>query len=146
MSFISTMFIFYLFLTIGKWYVPSEIGLFCILIGYAIQFFGMSAFFWLNALSHDVWNSFRRIKPVNANKQSRSKLGIFSKKYKWYALYAWGCPLIVTFVTVMLQYLENIMTMQVFTPGIGKEFCSLEPKWGKFFYFHLIIGPILVSN
>ena len=77
------------------------------------------------------------------------ELGIFDKKYKWYALYAWGCPMIVTFVTVLMQYLPKEMTENYFTPGIGKDTCTLHEgrgAWGKFFYFHIINGPILVNH
>ena len=144
------MFIFNLFVTISKWYQPKykDIGWFCHLIGFVIQYSEMSAFFWLSTLSHNVWNSFRKIRPPIPNLQSKIELGIFNKKYKWYALYAWGVPMIVTFVTVLMQYLLKKMTEDYWTPGIGKDTCTLHQgsgTWEKLFYFHIFNGPILVS-
>ena len=149
MSFISTMFIFNLFITIGKWYKPKyeDIGWFCHFIAFVVQYSEMSAFLWLSALSHNVWNSFRKLKPAKQNLGKRSRLGIFDKKYKWYALYAWGCPFIVTFVTVIMQYLPEEFTKDYLTPGIGIKSCSLhelKDTWEKLFYLHIINGPILV--
>ena len=146
MSFIIMIYIFILFITIAKWYQPNQedMGWFCHFLGFVIQNSEMSAFFWLSALSHNVWNSFRKLKPVSQIKRPRIALGIYNKKYKWYALYAWGCPLIVTFVTVLMQYLPEEMTKDYYTPGIGKISCTLHPEWGLLFYFHIINGPILV--
>ena len=36
---------------------------------------------------------------ANRLQSNVKKLGIFDPKYKWYALYSWGCPLIVSIVT-----------------------------------------------
>ena len=150
MSFISVLFIFNLFITIAKWYrqKDQENLWFRHLIGFIIQYSKMSAFFWLSALSHNVWNSFRKIRPPIINLQRTIELGIFNKKYKWYALYAWGCPMIVTFVTILMQYLPEDLTKDYLTPGIGKETCTLHQErgtWEKLFYFNIINGPILVS-
>ena len=142
------MFFFHLFITISKWSKGQDGGWFCHFIAFCVQYSEMSAFFWLSALSHNVWSAFRKLKPVNQNIRQRSRLGIFNKKYKWYVLYAWGCPMIVTFVTVLMQYLPKDLTKDYLTPGIGKNSCGLHIEkwtWEKLFYFHIINGPILVS-
>ena len=136
------MFSFYLFLTIGKWKTSTKDDWFCHLNGLLIQYSEMSAFFWLSALGHCVWKSFRRIKPPTQNLQSSIKLGIYNKKYKWYALYAWGCP---SLVTILMQYLPEEMTDGYHTPGIGENSCTLHHKWGKLVYFHIVNGLILAS-
>ena len=149
MSFISIMVIFNLFITITKWYKPKyeDIGGFCHFIAFAVQYSEMSVFLWLSALSHNIWSSFRKLKTVNRNLMQRSRLGIFNKKYKWYALYAWGSPMIITIVIVIMQNIHEETRKDHMTPGIGVKSCSLHQikgTWEKLFYLHIINGAILV--
>ena len=66
------------------------------------------------------------------------------KIYKWYAIYAWGIPFLVTLITILMQYLPKDITQNCYTPGIDGSNCLLEPKWGMLFYFHIINGPVMV--
>ena len=79
-------------------------------------------------------------------------LGILYPKYKWYALYSWGCPLIVTIVTIIMQNLDeeyvkqiNINTTYIVTPKLGETTCFFPSNEAKLYYFHIINGPILVN-
>ena len=82
-------------------------------------------------------------------------LGILYPKYKWYALYSWGCPLIVTIVTIIMQnldenYVEKINRNATYwsttwTPKLGETTCFFPSNEAKLYYFHIINGPILVS-
>ena len=81
------------------------------------------------------------LKEVTINKK---RLGIYDKNYKWYAIYAWGIPLLVTLITIVMQYLPKHITQNCYTPGIDRSNCLLEPKWGMLFYFHIINGPVMV--
>ena len=113
----------------------------CKFEGFLIQFSQMSAFFWLSALGHNVQKTFKKMRPVS---RRTYRLGIFDENYKWYALYAWGIPLVVSVITILKQFcfLEE---KTEYGPGIGKNACLLEPKWGMLFYFHIINGPIMVD-
>ena len=113
----------------------------CIFVGFVIQYAHMSALFWLSAIGYNVWNSFR--KPDGQGSKT-NKLGIYDKKYKWYALYSWGCPLVMTIVTLIMQNVS--VGKDIVTPKIGFRTCSLEPEAALFFYFHLINIPVMVST
>jgi len=112
----------------------------------------MSALFWLNAMSHMAWTTFRQLKAPVMNARPIS-LGILYPKYKWYALYSWGCPLIVTIVTIIMQnldenYVEEInrnATYYIY-PKLGETTCFFPTNESKLYYFHIINGPILVAN
>ena len=113
-----------------------------------LQYTEISAIFWLNAMSHAVWLSFRSLQTVSRNFNA-PKLGIFDKKFKWYALYAWGGPLVVSIVTIMIQRLTtNPETANHFTPLINVEndVCTIREGLAPLFYIHIITGPILVSD
>ena len=83
-------------------------------------------------------------------------LGILYPKYKWYALYSWGCPLIVTIVTIIMQnldekYVEEINRNTTYWsttiyPKLGETTCFFPTNESKLYYFHIINGPILVST
>ena len=113
-----------------------------------LQYTEISAIFWLNAMSHAVWSSFRSLQTVSRNFNS-PKLGIFDKRFKWYALYAWGGPLIVSIVTIMIQRLTtNPETANHYTPLIDEEndVCTIRKGLAPLFYIHIITGPVLVSE
>ena len=102
--------IFYTFLAIlkllGKYLLQHPIG--CEVVALILQYSYMSAIFWLTSMSQMVWKIFRKIVPVVHGTQY--KLGCQNPKFKWYALFAWGCPLLVTFVTLTMKHLPAEIT------------------------------------
>lgn len=119
----------------------------CELEGLLIQFSYLSAVFWLNAMSINIWNDFRRMTPINTNRgQGSPRSGIFHPRFKWYALYAWGLPFIILAVTILMQHLPSDTTKQAYVPGIGRLYCFLNEKYATLFYFHIISAPILLAN
>ena len=140
------LFLYYLFMTIAS--RASTIQPICHLVGFIIQYSQMSTFFWLSAIGFNVWNSFRKMEDPSQTRNQSKKLGIFDKRFKWYALYSWGCPMVVTLVTLVMQYVpkgQNTNENLVY-PEIGKDDkCTLEPERALFFYSFIIIGPILVT-
>ena len=137
------MYISYLFLTIVKWTKHMDTPTLCIFEGIVIQYSKMSMYFWLSAIGFNVWSSFRKMKPRVTFHTRRQMLGFQDKSFKWYALYAWGCPFLVTCVTLTMQFLPESEAYVL--PKIGNRTCTLDPEWGKLYYYHVINGPILVS-
>jgi hypothetical protein len=116
----------------------------CELEGLLIQYSYMSAIFWLNAMSHMMWTTFRKVRPVQISLGHDRKTGLRHPKYKWYALYSWGCPLLVSIVTLVMQHLPTNVTKYVTTPRIGQVNCFLPPDNAKLYYFHVINAPVMV--
>ena len=138
------MYISYLFLTIVKWTKHMDTPTLCIFEGIVIQYSKMSMYFWLSAIGFNVWSSFRKLKPRVTFHTRRHMLGFQDKSFKWYALYSWGCPLLVTCVTLTMQFLPE---SEVYvSPQIGNRTCTLDPELGKLYYYHVINGPVLVSS
>ena len=96
-----------------------------------------------------MWKTFRKIRRVNDKSQ---KYGFQDAKYKKYALYSWGCPLIVTVVTITMQHLPNELVPEwLTTPDIGTEKCFLRSTGEgldlpQLWYFHVINAPLLLMN
>ena len=96
-----------------------------------------------------MWKTFRKIRRVS---DKPHKYGFQDSKYKKYALCSWGCPLIVTLVTITMQHLPQEWVPQwVVLPGIGTEECFLRSKGNgldlpQLWYFHIINAPLLGTN
>ncbi|XP_032592084.1 G-protein coupled receptor Mth2 isoform X3 [Drosophila grimshawi] len=108
-------------------------GLPCKLFGYTTYFFFMSAFFWLNVISFDLWHNFRGTRGINRFQEK--------KRFLLYSLYSWGSALCFLVFTVLAQEYSDWPTE--LKPGIGGgELCWLEMRnWSAMLYF---FGPILI--
>ena len=69
----------------------------CILIGFLLQFSALSVFFWLTAISVDVWMTFKAFKnPMNE-----------SSRVKECYLFSIVSPLIISVITISLQFSDS---------------------------------------
>ena len=66
-------------------------------------------------------------------------------RFKYYALWSWGGPTIITGVTILMQYLPKHLTEGYQLPEIGKCTCVFGQE-GAFYYLHIVIAPMLLSN
>ena len=138
------MYIWYLFSIIVKWTAHTDYRSLCMFEAIVIQYSKMSMYFWLSAIGFNIWKSFRKLQPRVTFHSQRRMWGFQDKSFKWYALYAWGCPFLVTCVTLIMESLPE--SEAYISPQIGKETCTLDPKWGKLYYYQVINGPVLVSS
>ena len=79
----------------------------CRIEGFLKQFSYMSTMFWLTGLSFSAWRAFRTMRaraPVNHG------LGCWNPNFKWHALFAWGCPLLMTIITIIMMFLPDSLT------------------------------------
>ena len=166
--------VFYCVLCVVKFQVGVETNFpsLCIAEAVLIQFSYLSTICWLNTMCFDVWTKFRKMRVNNhmnrvSNNKKKASNGFKHPRFKWYALYSLGIPLIVSTVTIMIHFLPEELTTNVILPfkGIKKEqlIAAGESKWAEriedskskcFFddnlallvYFHVITGPILFAN
>lgn len=117
-------------------------GAICEILALVYHFAYMSAFFWLSAMSFYIWRAFNR-KSGSASDFVRRKFGFYYPEFKYYAMYGFGCPGLVTLVTIILQYLPEAYQGNYVAPRINDGTCSLGQA-GKgldipqLWYFHLI--------
>ena len=145
-SSILMLFIFFLFTSIIKIVNKDDLGEeACKVFGFIIQYSYMSSVFWLSCMSFFMWKAFRKMCPKDIHGQ-QYRWGFQHPSFKWYALYAWGCPLVVTIVTIVLQEADFKGKEKIVTPGIGNDQCFFDEGQPMLFYFHIVNAPILVSN
>ena len=135
----------YLTLIILK--VSQVDGPMCEFLGTLFHFAYMSSFFWLSAMSHFVYNAFKGLEG-RARNLRRVKYGFLNPKFRLYALYGFGCPALVTLLTIILN---NVSSGEGFiAPRIGNGRCTLgQSRDGldipMLWYFHIINILTLVS-
>ena len=66
-------------------------------------------------------------------------------RFKYYAMWSWGGPGIVSAITVLMQYLPASLTEGHTLPEIGTTSCFLGQE-GAVYYMHIVNAPILLSN
>ena len=67
---------------------------------------------WLNAMSFELWSKFRKLRTFASGlgQSSRNNDGLRNPQFKWYALYAWFFPAVISFITIIIQNLPEEYT------------------------------------
>ncbi|XP_014254270.1 G-protein coupled receptor Mth2-like isoform X5 [Cimex lectularius] len=112
----------------------------CIISGFAVQFFFLATFFWLNVMCIDIYWAFSGIK-LRGTASERDR-----KKLLAYSFYAWGMPLIILAVTVGVDYSDSIPSSSIFKPNMGKDRCFFKGRTATWTYFYGPMAVILFSN
>ena len=124
-------------------------GAMCEILALMFHFAYMSAFFWLSSMSCFIWRAFKGSTGNPAELVPR-RFGFFNPQFKFYALYAFGCPAVVILITIILQYLPDEYQENYIAPRINDGTCLLGEAgqgWDipQLWYFHLINIFTLVS-
>lgn len=82
--------------------------LLCRASGFMVNFSFLSSFFWLNTMSFDIWKTFRHMRAYGSmiqRIQSRRRRVIL------YSIYAWGCPALITLLSLLVTPSSTSTTM-----------------------------------
>ncbi|CAH0690147.1 unnamed protein product [Spodoptera exigua] len=118
-------------LVIMKLMVYNDMG-WCAVRGFLAYFFLIAAFFWSNAISIQVLLNTRRPATVDYG----------WREFKYYMLYAWGCPIIVTVCMAIVNFYPGKHQK----PGIGLNHCWFFSKHQQWYYMYSIMFLLLVTN
>ena len=134
----SNLLICYLGITVAKLWakdIQHRSSRTCFIDSVIIYFTYLSVMFWLNALCFDVWSSFHRLKAPKRLRSSDGKFdGFKNRKFRRYALYGWGVPLLVTLTALTMEFLPSKYIKVSVTPGFGEENCFLNGKFARLYY------------
>ena len=144
----------------------------CVAEAILIQFSYLSSICWLTSMCFDVWIKFRKVR-MNEGNQRKSHYkrkqpnGFQDAKFKYYAIYSLGVPLIVSSVTALIHFLPEELTIKLILPfkGIkkqqlvedeklqqanqiedGKSRCFFNDNLSTLLYFFVLTGPMLLIN
>ncbi|XP_065081426.1 G-protein coupled receptor Mth2-like isoform X2 [Ochlerotatus camptorhynchus] len=108
----------------------------CMFLGYMVYFWFMVSFFWLNVMSFDIYWTFRGVRGAKSTER---------KKFALYSLYAWGCPLLLTSIALIIDNTELLPLS--YRPSIGVTRCLVaEDKYVEFFYLYLPLLLLVLAN
>lgn len=129
----------YFFLLIGQ--IPQVLGLSCVISAVLQQNFFLAAFFCTNVMAFDVWRTLKlATEKLVIRSQSSGK-----RQFVWYSLYAWGGPLIITTISVIVDNYDGIP--EVFKPGYGKyDICWMNNRIAKIIFFVVPSFTLLIVN
>jgi G protein-coupled receptor Mth (Methuselah protein) len=116
----------------------------------AFQFCFLHAFFWMNVLSFDIFQTFRNVMVNNREIASGTANNHKKKRLAIYTMYAVGVPLIISVITVIVEFVEisqGSLTEKI-KPYFGRRKCFFDPsqKLSAFIFFYLPLLLIQVSN
>ncbi|KAG0727822.1 putative G-protein coupled receptor Mth-like 3 [Chionoecetes opilio] len=92
----------------------------CLALAFVTHLSSLAVFFWLNVMCYDMWKILR-----GSTKQHHSM-----KVFSWYSLYAWGCPLLVSVVALILDVTapQNILLPEYFNGSCWFKAVTLYQK------------------
>ncbi|XP_076058493.1 G-protein coupled receptor Mth2-like [Oratosquilla oratoria] len=140
LSHVASLFLAELALLTLTWMPAHPPRGFCISTGFAIQLFFLWSFFWLNVICFDIWRyiGLTTKMVVMTGPKHGGSMGGRGAPYLWYMLYAWGTPIVI-FVISLILYLLPYRVYRSLRPFsvTGKCWLTKEMEILAFFY-----GPI----
>ncbi|XP_034475413.1 probable G-protein coupled receptor Mth-like 1 [Drosophila innubila] len=118
--------------------VPGTVS--CLLLAMGMQFFFLSAFFWLNTMCFNIWWTFRDFRPSSLERNQETL------RLRLYSAYAWGVPLLICAIAACVDQLPETET-SLLRPGFGHLYCWFDNRsLAIFAYFYGPIGLLLCAN
>uniref|UniRef100_A0A0K8S4J2 G-protein coupled receptors family 2 profile 2 domain-containing protein n=1 Tax=Lygus hesperus TaxID=30085 RepID=A0A0K8S4J2_LYGHE len=114
----------------------------CTSLGFAVQFFFLATFFWLNVMCIDIYWAFSDLRSLGgAGGTWRDQ-----KKLMCYSAYAWGMPLLILGVTIAVDLMPSVPTTSRFKPAMGLDKCFFRGRIAGWTYFYGPMAVILLMN
>eukprot|EP00092_Neocalanus_flemingeri_P001980 GFUD01002113.1.p1 GENE.GFUD01002113.1~~GFUD01002113.1.p1 ORF type:complete len:839 (-),score=120.69 GFUD01002113.1:119-2635(-) len=116
----------------------------CVFWALLIQYSSLAIFFWLTCMSLDIWLTFNKLEnPLQnpARREARLK-----RRLRSFFIFAFGSPLLITLVTLILQLSYEQEDAPYTHPGIGNMSCFFQEDLPLFLYFHMILLILLSIN
>ncbi|BES95490.1 g-protein coupled receptor [Nesidiocoris tenuis] len=116
----------------------DTLSIWCHISGFGVQYFFLAAFFWLNSMSVDIFMTLSEMRPTVRRNSSTDR------KFLYFSLYSWGCPILVTVSTIILTHVKDVPYH--YRPDIGVRNCILSAKPVRWIYLHGPIALLIVVN
>ncbi|GFY65934.1 g-protein coupled receptor Mth2 [Trichonephila inaurata madagascariensis] len=129
----------YSFVLIGQ--IPEVRGVFCSVSAILQQNFLLAAFFCMNVMAFDVWRTLKMATTKLATSSHNKK----RTQFIFYSIYSWGMPLIITTISVVLDYTEDVPAW--IKPGYGKkDTCWITSMMAKTIFFSIPAFSLFLAN
>ena len=109
----------------------------CAALGVLTHYTYLAAFFWMNVMGFDICRTF------TGQKTRRSPGAGQRTTFRFYSLYAWGCPVVIVTMGVVLDF-TNIL--DDYAPMYGGHICWISNRNGLGVFFVLPLAVLLFEN
>lgn len=133
LSLVSAMFVAFVTIVVLEHHLDNFTALQCVATGYIGLFSILAMFFWLNIICYHI---FSQVRSGKVDGQERLRV------FLMYCGYAWGCPLIVVLVGLILDVTET----HFIRPHIHPPSCWFLDNNARWFYQYGIILVLLIAN
>ncbi|XP_046680949.1 G-protein coupled receptor Mth2-like isoform X2 [Homalodisca vitripennis] len=140
MSHVSSLLTAYISLSVVQLGRDAINSFWCVALSFVIQFSFLATFFWLNVMCFDIWWVFSGLRPLRGSVKEREH-----KKFILYSLYAWGCPLVIFVITLVIELVPSIPKSFI-KPQFGVDKCWFKTSEALVLYFYLPIGVLVLLN
>lgn len=137
-SHVSALLLAYCSLITVQWATNTLPSVACKIMASLTHVSFLAAFFWLNVMCFDIWWTLKSMRPV-AESGERSRF-----RFKMYSLYSWGCPLLISIASLIVQELPD--DLGVIKPNYGKSKCWFDKNISLWAYFYGFVLTLVVAN
>ncbi|XP_037081588.1 uncharacterized protein LOC119102326 [Pollicipes pollicipes] len=134
LAYISSLFFAYLVLMIVQTATSmlAQYRVVCKVLAVILYFFLLTAFFWLSVICCEIYITTRANKHISGR-----------KRFRLYALYAWGLPLLMAMLALIMDLAPGIDNCSVIKPAFGRYRCLFQNRKAFIAYFYIPIGVLL---
>ncbi|KAK4305471.1 hypothetical protein Pmani_022632 [Petrolisthes manimaculis] len=137
-SLVSALLVGYVCMAVASIVRGKMSPLLCRIIASFMHLTFLAAFFWLNIMCFDIWRTLRKMRTVSGSPEW------IRRRFVWYSVYSWGCPLLITIVAVIIEQLPD--SYNLIKPDFGTDFCWFQKKRSMWVYFYVYILVLVVAN
>ncbi|KAF5272758.1 hypothetical protein FQA39_LY07785 [Lamprigera yunnana] len=113
-------------------YVCRSIAMICL-------FFTLASVLWANVMSIDIYLTFSGSRGFHGSKRRTDR-----RRFIIYSIYAWGCPLILVILVMVLS--SVVKPNKWYNPGIADQECWLNDGIPSLLYLYLPMSIVAIVN
>ncbi|XP_029163542.1 G-protein coupled receptor Mth2-like [Nylanderia fulva] len=111
-----------------------------IAIAFVKCFCFMSGYFWLSAMSFNLWRTFRGFSSLRRNVRQSGK-----KKLMYYVTFAYGCSFIVAVICVIMDFISPYVS-KIMQPQFQLGFCCFHDNDTFVLYYYGLKSVCVISS
>lgn len=143
LSMVSSLLATYVLMTVVQLAVEGMSDPACLACAFLKQLTMLASFFWLNVMCFDIWRSLKSMRPASET-SAKSR-----QRFLLYSVYAWGSPLVIASVTIIIQTLDpshrNLVRPNFLNDRQMCWFEGTKPLWLYVYMFILILTSLDIA-
>ena len=115
----------------------TEVHVVCEILSVVMHYSFLAAFFWMNVMSFDLWNTFSKSTFISIRESS-------SNRFLRYSVYSWIGSAVIVLISFITYKSVNISS--AYNPAYAKGICWITHKPALILFFGFPLALMLLSN